>query len=623
MKKSVLRNVLFTTLLSVLAFCNAIANDHHHGHKCNHAYSSAFEAAFTVKCVECGKTSALRACSDCNGTGNKNYKDAGKPWEEDSKCYGSGKLHTDCGHAYINLATNPAIKCAECGQTSSLKTCSNCNGTGNKNYKDAGKPWEEDQNCKGSGKLHIQCSHGYVDQVVDAIPELVFANPVLISGTDGQEGAKYLFAHVAPGIDANMLLKKFSRPDIYMQSIDQYHDAGLGLNLGWDKAFQPRFGLPHTVAANEDWYIDFELTFLKSGSTVRETVDQFTVTSLDVDGDGQSLKEYVIMEKASSVSYAENTYFDKTVPVTAVVPACPKCGEQSAPVSCNKCGGDGRDGKKKCQSCKGVGKVYQTCGHPWDGQDATAYGPKDNFANIDTSATAVMATYIYNNKDVINFRIGANSGANGTHGGAGIRLNSMWFKGFNLNPTEYKVLPVKMHNFKAAKEARHVAVSWSAEGDESLSHFVVERSMDGKTFKDLGTVSATGDKRGNYAFNDMMPTSGTATLSYRIRMVDAAQQASYSSIAVVRLSQEAESNATIATYPNPVQDQLKIEVPGAWQGQTLNVAIYNSNGVQVEAALYPQTGARETMQISRLPKGIYIVKASTKAGAAQQTIYKN
>ena len=35
-------------------------------------------------------------------------------------------------------------------------------------------------------------------------PSLVFANPVLISGTDGQVGATYRFPNVGPGIDAHI-----------------------------------------------------------------------------------------------------------------------------------------------------------------------------------------------------------------------------------------------------------------------------------------------------------------------------------------------------------------------------------------------------------------------------------
>lgn len=454
-----------------------------------------------------------------------------------------------------------------------------------------------------------------VDTSINEIPELVFQNPVLVSGNALKEGAVYRFTNVAAGIDGNIRLKKFSRSDISMPSVDL-------TGLGWDKAFQPQFGLPGNVQPNQDWYIDFELTFFKSGSNTKEMVDKFTLTALDVDGDGLSIKEYVTMEKASSVSYAANSYFNTAPPSVLIPPTCPKCGKQSMPVTCPKCGGDGKDGKKKCKQCDGVGKVYETCSHPWDGQDATVQGPKDNFANIDTSATAVMATYVYNNKDVVNFRIGAKSGDYVSN--AGIRLNSLWFKGFNLTPTsEFTVLPLKFSSFRAVKDEKNIVITWSAENEKNLNHYVIERSTDGNAFTDLATVFPAGDEvAAPYSYKDVAPVSGTTVL-YRIRMVDAEKQISYSTVAAIHMPKAPENTAAITTYPNPTQDKLNIQLPDAWRGQTLNVDIYNTSGRRVDTKQCQNAAATETVQISRLPKGTYIVMASSKNGTAQQTIYKN
>ena len=449
------------------------------------------------------------------------------------------------------------------------------------------------------------------DTTIDEIPELVFQNPVLIAGKALQEGAEYRFANVAPGLDGNIKLKKFSRKEISMQSVDL-------TGLGWDKAFQPQFGLPGNVAPNQDWYIDFELTFMKAGTTTKEMVDKFTLTALDVDGDGLSIMEYVMMEKASSVSYAAITYFSAPA---VVLPTCPVCGKQSKSITCTACNGTGKVKKKKCPACQGVGKVFELCKHPFDGEDAAVQGPKDNFANIDTSATAVMATYVYNNKDVVNFRIGAKSGAAVSN--AGIRLNSLWFKGFNLTPTaEFNVLPLRMRDFKASKEDRNVVVRWATENETGLSHFVIERSLDGKTFTDIATVFAAGEINNSYQFKDAMPASGT-TASYRIRIVDATKQASYSTVATVRVAKETESTIAITTYPNPVQEQLHINVPDSWQGQALNVAIYSAGGLRMKTKQCNTATATETVSIGSLPKGTYIVMASNKNSTAQQTIYKN
>ncbi|HEY0058383.1 MAG TPA: hypothetical protein VGB56_04560, partial [Flavisolibacter sp.] len=90
-----------------------------------------------------------------------------------------------------------------------------------------------------------------------AAPELVFSNPKHVSGTAKKQGSVYRFTNITPGIDAELKLKKFSRPDIVVQDVD------LG-SMGWDKALQPQFGLPGLVQPYQNWYIDFELSFYKT-----------------------------------------------------------------------------------------------------------------------------------------------------------------------------------------------------------------------------------------------------------------------------------------------------------------------------------------------------------------------
>ncbi|MBL0305986.1 MAG: hypothetical protein IPQ25_08090 [Chitinophagaceae bacterium] len=51
-------------------------------------------------------------------------------------------------------------------------------------------------------------------------PELVFTNPVLVSGTALKQGAVYRFSNVTTGVDATVKLKKFSRNDIVMPTVD-------------------------------------------------------------------------------------------------------------------------------------------------------------------------------------------------------------------------------------------------------------------------------------------------------------------------------------------------------------------------------------------------------------------
>ena len=218
-------------------------------------------------------------------------------------------------------------------------------------------------------------------------PELSFVNPVLKSGTANKEGAVYRFSNITTGVDAEIKLKKFSRNDIVMKNFDNSA-------LGWNKAFQPEFGLPGVVQPNQNWYIDFEMTFFEAGTNKKKKVQKADFTALDVDGDGYSISEYAMFSNPANVSYSP-------VSSLAALPAgslgaaitCATCNVSSILVQCLVCQGKGEVLDIPCVACSGHGTKHQGCNHPYEGMIGNILqGPVQNFNNIDTAGTAVMAT---------------------------------------------------------------------------------------------------------------------------------------------------------------------------------------------------------------------------------------
>ncbi len=338
-------------------------------------------------------------------------------------------------------------------------------------------------------------------QAQEATPELVFTNPVLISGTANAQGAVYRFANVVPGIDAEVKLKKFSRPDIVMSNIDNN-------TFGWDKAFQPEFGLAGLVDPYQNWYIDFEIIFYEAGTNNRKIINEFDITSLDVDGDANSISEYITIETPSTFAYSTVTYLTGGTDL----------------------GVDDEDG---------------TTGF-------NVNGPIENFINIDTAATQVMATYTYQNRDAYKFRIGAKSSSLSSNG-SGVRLNSMWFREFSLAP--HSTLPVKLIEFTAAYDKINVTLNWETAQEENFSHFVIERSNDGKSFSEIATLfSAGSDGNHNYMYKDKNVNNAHGIYYYRIKCVDKTRETSLSSVRIVKLSKNNLVELSLSTYPNPVAD---------------------------------------------------------------------
>ncbi|HEY0039397.1 MAG TPA: T9SS type A sorting domain-containing protein [Flavisolibacter sp.] len=406
------------------------------------------------------------------------------------------------------------------------------------------------------------------------IPELVFQNPVLTSGTAGQDGAIYKFSNVAAGIDATVKIKARSGASVKLTNIDV-------AEMGWTKAFQPQLGIQGNVPANQDWWMDFEMAFFKAGTTEKKKIKGFSVTAIDVDGDGLSIREYVQMNKVKTITYC---------PVNYLAP-------QAADVIANIAeAGEDADNNK--------------------GYDKKSLGPVQNFYNIDTAGTPVMSTYTYEDKDKISFRYGAKSGSYISN--AGERLNSLWFKSFSLAPPS--TLPVTFYSFTASYDKKNAGLAWSAQADDKFSHFVIEKSTNGTDYQSIGKVQASSRITG-YTYNDLAPASSTGVVYYRIQCVEKSGEANYSPVKIIRLSKDVTASLTV--YPNPVQKMANLTLPNSWQAKPVIISLYSSAGVLVKNIAVKAASQTETLDLNQLPRGMYVVKAQCGDEWAEQRILRN
>lgn len=446
-------------------------------------------------------------------------------------------------------------------------------------------------------------------------PELSFINPVLTSGTDNREGAIYRFANVTTGVDAELKLKKFSRPDIVMNSVDNS-------SYGWSKALQPEFGLPGIVAPYQNWYIDFEMTFFQAGTSIRQKMQMVDLTALDVDGDGWSISEYAVFQRPVGIVYSSVSYLTGvSASLLGESQMCTQDSIASSLVNCTMCSGLGALGITECSNCSGTGMMHEACGHGYEGATSTTVqGPIDNFVSIDTSATQVMATYQYIDTDILKFRYGAKSAANSSNG-SGVRLNSIWFRQFSLQPPT--TLPVKLTYFNAVADNKTVALSWAG-NEENFGHYIVQRSIDGKTFTDIALVLTNGTTTvsSGYKFKDANVPTTEGKLFYRLKMVDNTKEFTYSPVKFVRFNIAAEG-LRMTAYPNPATDQVQLQLPATWQGKKVRVELFTITGVRIRTIEFSTAAQTESLNLSELVKGGYLIKATNDGEAVQQRIIKN
>lgn len=408
--------------------------------------------------------------------------------------------------------------------------------------------------------------------------ELVFKNDTLKSGTAGQNGAIYKFPGVTTGVDALLEIKGRSGTDVVLEDIDTEE-------TGWVKALQPKLGLQGNVIGIKNWWMEFELRFVKAGTEQSVSINKFDLTALDIDGDGLTIAEYVEFYDTKS------TLLETLTQLLAVQ------------INTNNSGPGNNNGNGN-----GNGKDYRIT------------GPILNFLNIDTAGTQAMATMKYQQKDRIKFRLGGKSSGLGTSN-AGMRFNSLWFRSFNY--TAPKTLPVNLVAFNAALVNKNVALTWTTAQEKNASHFAVQRSADGVEFTDAGIIFTDGNSETNksYNFKDPMITNGKGVLYYRLKVVDLDGSYEYSQIRLIKLG-DTKGKLELQAFPNPVVNELRITIPESWQNRQVVYEVYSGDGQLLKRFLNKSATQTEIINMQFYVPGTYLVKALNDKEIATQRVVK-
>ncbi|HEU4574505.1 MAG TPA: T9SS type A sorting domain-containing protein [Chitinophagaceae bacterium] len=405
------------------------------------------------------------------------------------------------------------------------------------------------------------------------VPELVFRNATLISGVDKQDGAVYRFSNIVTDVDALLTIDSRSSSAVQLSNIDLS-------NTGYDNAFQPQISYNGGNAPDgSDWWMQFAVTFVKSNTVTPIAVNSFKFTALDIDGDGSRLHEYVSFAKPNSYTLEANTSLTVSSLVETIL-------NLLTPV-----------------------KKFD--------------GPTANYTNIDVTATRVMTTVTYLNASSFTFRAGgATSGGSSS---VADRMYSFWFKAIDYSAPVDITLPLNLLSFTATLDNAKADLKWVTSNEKNVSHFSVEKSLDGINFQEAALVFAYGNtsQDENYAYSDNLSTVTKGMIYYRLKCVDADGKFTYSPVRMIRIGGEEALNNKIMTYPNPFVNELRITIPAALQGKNISITLFNTNGQAVKRQVIANASQTETVNTSSLGRGMYIISISTGTQSIQNKILKN
>jgi hypothetical protein len=149
---------------------------------------------------------------------------------------------------------------------------------------------------------------------------------------------------------------------------------------------------------------------------------------------------------------------------------------------------------------------------------------------------------------------------------------------------------------------------------------VIQRGADDHSFQDVATLPATADgNTAHYVYPDELPINSNNAADnswyYRLRIVDATGQESYSPVRTVTLDGMAKG---VQVYPNPATNFINL-VPDLEAATDWQVDIVAANGNLVQRNVFMQSKTMTVNFQNRMAAGTYFVRATDLRGQRSVT----
>jgi Leucine-rich repeat (LRR) protein len=167
------------------------------------------------------------------------------------------------------------------------------------------------------------------------------------------------------------------------------------------------------------------------------------------------------------------------------------------------------------------------------------------------------------------------------------------------------VVPIELLNFLGYTEGDKNYLNWQTAEEKGVSHFDIERSMDGLSFEKIGTVKAKGS---NSIYNFMSYALGGNLSYYRLRInpySSGDEKVSYSkTLSLVNNN----TGKKLIVYPNPVTSELTVQ----WINSTNAASKENFQIINLLGQVVMKGQVDGHINTSALIHGVYYLKIGTE-----------
>lgn len=187
-----------------------------------------------------------------------------------------------------------------------------------------------------------------------------------------------------------------------------------------------------------------------------------------------------------------------------------------------------------------------------------------------------------------------------TTGSGGCQDTSMLVLTINAAP-----LPITLANFTAKKVNSTIQLAWETKTEANVSHFEIEKSVDGVNFVFVGKKVAKGTTsiRQVYDLTDFIPAQSNNY--YRLKTVDRDGKIEYSKVISVFF----DKSFTVTIYPNPVQMDINVFTIAEEKMEVIYTIFDVTGKVLMNAPLLLNKNKdMNTIDLTNLQPGIYNIR---------------
>jgi hypothetical protein len=147
-------------------------------------------------------------------------------------------------------------------------------------------------------------------------------------------------------------------------------------------------------------------------------------------------------------------------------------------------------------------------------------------------------------------------------------------------------------------KTNQACMNWQV-NEKEVMRYEVEKSIDGTSFRTIGSVAARGDGRHSYTFTESQGLQQMAY--YRIKQIDLDGRSAYSSILILHSNP---GRQQVGVYPNPAKDVVTVSISNDLLNKNATVTdLYGKTLQTIKLTSLPFT-----ISIEQYPAGIYFIK---------------